>query len=434
MSTSTSRDNFAPHGGMVIVGGGECGARAAFALRDKGWSGDVTVIGAEDLHAYERPPLSKSMMLGGKFDPVHPYSLDDFLTARIRLLRSTRVCEIKPTEHRIILEDGSHLGYAYLLLAVGGTPRRLPLPSSKDLLYLRTYEDALAILDQLQTDRNVCVIGAGLIGLEIAASARTRGCSVTVIEFADRALVRAVPPQVAAKVVELHQEKGVRFHWSTSATAVDRVDDKSLVTLSTGETLAFDAVAVGIGSVPNTDLAESAGLTVANGIAVDDRLRTSASEIFAAGDCTSFPHPIFGNTRMRLEAWRNALDQSLTAATNMLGGDESYRVIPWFWSDQYDHTLQVSGLPSLSMKTVERIRPDGVTIYFGLDEADRLVSASAIAPGNSVAKDIKAAQVLMSEGIHPTAAQLSDPALPILQIRALARRAAQPTIINVTDA
>jgi 3-phenylpropionate/trans-cinnamate dioxygenase ferredoxin reductase subunit len=214
---------------------------------------------------------------------------------------------------------------------------------------------------------------------------------------------------------------------------VEQVDGKSLVTLSTGETLAFDAVAVGIGAVPNTDLAESAGLALANGIAVDDRLRTSASGIFAAGDCVSFPHPLFGNTRMRLEAWRNALDQGVIAAANMLGGDEPYRVVPWFWSDQYDHTLQISGLPSLSTTTIERIRPDGVTVYFGLDEAGRLVSASAFGHGSSVAKDIKSAEVLMNEGIHPTPAQLSDPSLPILRIRTLAR-AAEPVSISATDA
>lgn len=434
MSISTSMDSVPTHGGMVIVGAGECGTRAAFALREKGWGGQITVIGAEEFHAYERPPLSKSTMVGDNPDPVHPYALDDFRNARIRLLRSTLASKIKPRERRIVLEDGSHLGYTNLLLAVGGTPRRLPLPSSAGLLYLRTHEDALAIRDRLQSGKDIAIIGAGLIGLELAASARTRGCSVTVIEFADRALARAVPPEVAAKVVELHQSKGVGFLWETSATAVERIDGKTLVRLSTGELLAFDAVAVGIGAVPNTELAESAGLDIANGIAVDDHLSTSAPGIFAAGDCVSFPHPLFGNTRMRLEAWRNALDQASIAAANMLGGNESYRIIPWFWSDQYDHTLQISGLPSMSTTTVERIRPDGVTVYFGLDQSGRLVSASAFGHGSSVAKDIKSAEVLMNEGINPTPAQLSDPALPLLRIRTPARASAERVRITAAEA
>ncbi len=197
---------------MVIVGGGECGTRAAFALREKGWTGDVTLIGAEDIHAYERPPLSKSLMTGETSDPVHPYSVDDFRTARIQLLRSTRVLEIRPAESSIVLDDESQLTYSTLLLAVGATPRRLTLGSSA-LLYLRTYDDALVIRDQLQVGRDICIIGAGLIGLELAASARSRDCSVTVIEFAERALARTAPPEVAQRIVALHEKMGVAFHW-----------------------------------------------------------------------------------------------------------------------------------------------------------------------------------------------------------------------------
>ena len=415
MSTSTSRGSPSSDGGMVIVGGGECGTRAAFALREKGWAGDVTLIGAEDLHGYERPPLSKTMMTSETSSPVHPHSLDDFHAARIQLLRSTRVSEIRPAESTIVLEDGSQLRYTKLLLAVGATPRRLPLESSA-LLYLRTHHDALAIREQLEVGRDIGIIGAGLIGLELAASATSRGCSVTVIEVAERALARAVPPEVAETIVALHEERGVRFRWGTGVAAVERFNGKSLVTLSTGEALSFDAIVVGVGVAPNTDLAESAGLTISNGIAVDDRLRTSVAGIFAAGDCCSFPHPLFKNARIRPESWRNALDQGETAAANMLGADEPHRVVPWFWSDQYDHTLQISGLPSLTTLTIERIRPDGVTVYFGLDEAGDLVSASAFGPGNAVAKDIRSAQVLISKGVRPTPSQLSDPNHPILKI------------------
>jgi 3-phenylpropionate/trans-cinnamate dioxygenase ferredoxin reductase subunit len=231
--------------------------------------------------------------------------------------------------------------------------------------------------------------------------------------------------------VALHHDNGVRFRWGTSATAVERDAGKSLVTLSSGETLEFDTFVVGIGVTPNTDLAASAGLVISNGIAVDDRLRTSAPGVFAAGDCSSFPHPLFGNTRVRLEVWRNALDQGLIAATNMLGGDESYRAVRWFWSDQYDHTLQVSGLPSLATQTVERVRPDGVSIHFGLNDEGDLVSTSAVGFGNSVAKDVKSAEVLIRESIRPTLEQLADPALPILKIRTMARAAAERTSLTV---
>jgi 3-phenylpropionate/trans-cinnamate dioxygenase ferredoxin reductase component len=404
--------------GMVVVGAGECGAQAALQLRENGWSGHITLIGDEAIETYERPPLSKAMLASDDAVPVHPVSRTAFDDAGIDVLRPERVTGIEPAGHRVVLASGRTIGYDRLLLAVGAQPRRLPIPASAGALYLRTHEDALTLRPHLRPGRRVGILGAGFIGLELAAAANLRGCEVTVIEFAPRALARAVPADIAAAVVRRHVERGVRFRFGVVAEEYAPEGDHTHVRLSSGEVLPFDTLIVGVGAVPDTALAEQAGLRVANGIELTDRLRTSDPDIFAAGDCGSFPHPLFGGTRIRLEAWRNAHDQAQTVARNMLGADRPHTAIPWFWSDQYDCTLQVTGLPQLADRQVVRHRPDGVELHFGLDPAGRLVSASAFGPGNAVAKDIRLVELLLQRDIHPDAARLIDAAVPLKRLLA----------------
>jgi 3-phenylpropionate/trans-cinnamate dioxygenase ferredoxin reductase component len=400
-------------GGMVVVGGGECGAYTAFALRDEGWSGPITVVGHEALHAYERPPLSKTMLVAESGDPVHPFSRQRFQDASIELRTGVAVTGVFTDEHAVALEDGSRLGYDKLLLAVGAQPRQLSLPPEAGLLYLRTHEDAVRIKSILAPGRRIGILGAGFIGLELAASARSLGCVVTVIEFADRALARAVPAAVAELVIDRQVAAGVRFLWSMTVQSVRPSEGGFVAGISSGESLRFDAVIVGIGAAPDVQLAERAGLDVDNGIAVDDRLRTSATDVFAAGDCASFPHPLFGGVRIRLEAWRNAQDQAATVAKNMFGRDIAHTAVPWFWSDQFDHSLQVVGLASQSSSYVVRHRPDGVNVHFGLGRDGQLTSASAFGPGNSVAKDIRLAELMIERSVGVTEADLADPSVPL---------------------
>jgi 3-phenylpropionate/trans-cinnamate dioxygenase ferredoxin reductase subunit len=401
------------HGGMLIVGGGECGARAAVTLREKGWAGAITLVGRETLHAYERPPLSKTAMTSEACEPVHPFAKDQFDTLAIDLRTSSEVARIEPHRHQALLSDGAVIGYDKLLLAVGAQPRRLPFPAKAGLLYLRTHADALRIKSELVPGRQIGILGAGLIGLELAASARALGCEVTVIEAADRALGRAVPAPVAAQVTALHESQGVQFRWSTTVEQLDRIDEQLIAHTSDGKLLRFDVISVGIGAAPDISLAQVTGLAIDNGIAVDDRLRTSSADVFAAGDCASFPHPLFDGRRIRVESWRNAHNQAVTAAANMLGADQPYTAIPGFWSDQYDHTLQVTGLSALTSELVARTRDDSTVVHFGLDSGGRLVCASGFGPGSSVARDIKLAEKIIEEVGRPTTADLAASAVPL---------------------
>jgi 3-phenylpropionate/trans-cinnamate dioxygenase ferredoxin reductase subunit len=400
-------------GALVVVGGGECGAHAALAVRDGGWPGPITIIGSDALHAYERPPLSKRGLVGEHSEPVHPFTRERFADASIDLRTGAEVTDIVIDERTVALGDGTRLSYDTLLLAVGAQPRRLPFPPASELLYLRTHEDALAIRSSLVPGRRIGILGAGFIGLELAASARTLGCEVTVIEYADRALARAVPAVVAELVIARQREADVCFRWSTTVGSLTAVGDEIVAATSTGEELRFDSVIVGIGAAPDVRLAERAGLKVDNGIAVDDRLRTSAPDVFAAGDCASFPHPLYDGARIRLEAWRNALDQATTVAANILGADVAHRAVPWFWSDQFDFTLQVAGLTSQSRSYVVRERHDGVNLHFGLGPDGRLASATAFGQGNSVAKDIRLAEMMIGRSVRVTEAELADPLVPL---------------------
>jgi len=410
---------------MVVVGGGECGAHAAFALRREGWRGPITVIGREELHAYERPPLSKAVLLTDECDPVHPYSREDFAAAGIELHTGAEVTSVDPARHLVALADGTALRYERLLLAPGAQPRSLPLLPDPGVLTLRTHADALRLRDALSPGRRLCVVGAGLIGLELAAAGRTRGCEVTVVEAAGQALSRVVPDGVAADVVDLHERSGVRFRWGTTVRRAERRATGLALELSAGDSLEVDVVVVGIGAVPETALAEAAGLEVANAILVDERLETSEADIFAAGDVACLPHPAFAGHRVRVESWRNAQEQAVTAARNMLGASEPHRPIPWFWSDQYDHTLQVTGLAGLASELVWRRRDDGVRYCFGLDEAGRLVFASGFGATGGVAREVRLAERLIAAGGHPSPAALADPAVPLESL--LAATTSSPT-------
>lgn len=397
---------------MVIVGAGECGARAAFALRENGYDGPITLIGDEPHLPYERPPLSKELLTSDEApSPKWVGPRDGFSAADIDCVTGQAVTAIDRPAKTVRLADGTLLPYAKLLLATGATPRRLPLApeATERVLYLRSFADALRIRDHVSLGRHVAIIGGGFIGLELAASARKRGADVTLIEALPRVLMRGVPEEIAAVVAGRHLAEGARLACGQGLQSIVEDGERVVTRLADGEMLEADCAVIGVGAAPVTTLAESAELAIDNGIAVDETLQTSDPDIFAAGDCCSFPLTLYGGRRVRLESWRNAQDQGALAARNMLGAVEPVSAVPWFWSDQHNLTLQVAGLADGATGTVRRDLGDGAFILFHLAADGRLLAASGIGPGNAVARDIRLAEMLIARGARPSPDQLATP-------------------------
>lgn len=395
---------------MVIIGAGECGGRAALALRELGYDGPVTLVGDEPHLPYERPPLSKDAMTSDAPE-IKTIASDEILAEKsIRHIHSVQAVAIDRPEHTVRLSDGSALPYDKLLLATGSTPRKLPMPGlGPRCVYLRTFADALAIRAHLSPANRIAIIGGGFIGLELAASARKLGASVTVIEAQPRILMRGVPAEIAEIIHQAHEAEGVTV--LTGQGIADIADDGAEVhiMLADGQDIVADLAVIGIGAVPVTGLAAEAGLTVDNGIAVNGELQTIDPDIFAAGDCCSFPLAVYAGRRVRLEAWRNAQEQGALAAKNMLGAREAHAAVPWFWSDQYGLSLQIAGLSDEGKSTVRRDLGDGAFILFHLAEDGRLVAASGLGTGNAVARDIRLAEMLIAKRARPAPEALGSP-------------------------
>ncbi|MBZ9849855.1 FAD-dependent oxidoreductase [Mesorhizobium sp. CA14] len=400
--------------GMVIIGAGECGGRAALALRDLGFEGPLTLVGDEPHLPYERPPLSKEAMTG-ETPAIKAIATDALFAERsIRHIHSVRAVAIDRAAHVVQLSDGSSLPYEKLLLATGSVPRKLPMPGPGGrCVYLRTFNDALAIRAHLSAGNRVAIIGGGFIGLELAASARRLGAAVTVIEAQPRILMRGVPAEIAEIIHKAHAAEGVTIRTGQGIAAVADDGNKVAITLADGQTIVADLAVIGIGAVPVTALAAEAGLAIDNGIAVDGQLRTADPDIFAAGDCCSFPLAVYDGRRVRLEAWRNAQEQGALAAKNMLGAGEAHAAVPWFWSDQYGLTLQIAGLSDEGKSIARRDLDDGAFILFHLAGDGRLVAASGIGPGNAVARDIRLAEMLIAKRATPAPEALGSQAVKL---------------------
>ncbi|RWL22734.1 MULTISPECIES: FAD-dependent oxidoreductase [Mesorhizobium] len=405
--------------GMVIIGAGECGGRAALALRDLGYDGPVTLVGDEPHLPYERPPLSKDAMAGDAPE-IKAIASDEILAERsIRHIHSVQAMAIDCAAHVVHLSDGSVLPYDKLLLATGSTPRKLLMPGlGVRCVYLRTFNDALAIRAHLSAGNRIAIVGGGFIGLELAAAARRLGATVTVIEAQPRILMRGVPAEIAKIIHEAHEAEGVKILCGDGIAAIADDGAGVRIALAGGKDIVADLAVIGIGAVPVTGLAAEAGLTIDNGIAVDAELRTSDPDIFAAGDCCSFPLAVYGGRRVRLEAWRNAQEHGALAARNMLGAGESHAAVPWFWSDQYGLTLQISGLLDEGSKVVRRDLEDGAFILFHLAEDGRLVAASGIGPGNSVGRDIRLAEMLIAKRAKPAPEALGSQTIKLKSLLA----------------
>ena len=403
---------------LVIVGAGECGTRAAMALREQGFDGDVTLIGGETHLPYERPPLSKDGMLAEVFAAKTIATAERLAEANVVFRAGMQIESIDRGGKRLVRADGGAVAYDKLLLATGAMPRHLPETDGERIVYLRTLDDARRIREELKPGRRLAIVGGGFIGLELAASARARGAEVTLIEALPRLLSRAVPAAIAAQLQARHEFEGVQLIFGDGIAAIRSEANAATVQLNSGSRVVADLVLVGIGAVPNTTLAGAAGLTVDNGIAVDRHLTTSDDDILAAGDCCSFPLEIYGGRRVRLESWRNAQDQGNLAARNLLGAKEAISSVPWFWSDQYELTLQIAGLSDEGATVVQRDLGDGAVIMFHVAADGRLVAASGIGIGGAVARDIRLAEMLIARGAQPGLDALGDPGVKLKSLLA----------------
>jgi NADPH-dependent 2,4-dienoyl-CoA reductase/sulfur reductase-like enzyme len=354
---------------FVIVGGGLAGAKAAEALRDGGFDGELVLFGSEPERPYERPALSKGYLLGKDTrDSVFVHSADWYPEHNVDLRAGVTVAMIDPAAH-LVTFDGGTLGYDKLLLATGSSARRVDLPGAGlgNVLYLRTLPESDALREAFTPDARVVIVGAGWIGLEAAAAARTAGASVTVLEPQPTALYRVLGPELGEKFASLHRSHGVEFRFEESAAefraAGPGSDRVGSVVTTTGAELPADVVVVGIGVTPNVGLAESAGLEVGNGVVTDSALRTSDPDIFAAGDVASSYVPLLGR-HLRLDHWSNALNGGKAAGYSMLGQQVEYNRVPYFYSDQYDLGMECAGLPEPGSYDQVVYRGDSDTLEF----------------------------------------------------------------------
>jgi 3-phenylpropionate/trans-cinnamate dioxygenase ferredoxin reductase subunit len=392
--------------GMVIIGGGMAAARACINLRASDYQGPITLISEEALLPYDRPPLSKaSIMEEGEPQPIWLLEPDIVASLKVDAKLGAAVSKIDRAAKLVVLADGSAVAYDKLLIATGAKPRNL----GPYALTLRDHKDTLELRKRFVLGKNVVIVGGGFIGLELASSAAKRGCKVTVIEAQPRILMRGVPEPIAKIIHERHMAAGVEM---LTGTAIEAINSHS-VTLKDGREIMADTIIAGIGASPDVRLAQEAGLTIENGIACNAQMQTSDPDIYAAGDCCSFVHEQLGGRRIRLEAWRSAQEQAATAVANMLGGSKAHVSVPWFWSDQYELGLQIAGMADMGPRTVTRRPSNDALILFHVAENGTLMGASGIGPGNSIARDIKLAEMMIAKQMKPAPEALADPNVPL---------------------
>ncbi|QBJ95072.1 NAD(P)/FAD-dependent oxidoreductase [Rhodococcus sp. ABRD24] len=401
---------------FVIVGGSLAGTRLAESLRDKDFDGSIILLSEEDHLPYERPPLSKEHIAGKKNLPdftVH--NGDWFRDHHIDLRLGTTATAIDRDNRCVTLPDGSTLGYDKLALATGSRSRRPPIPGSdaSGVHYLRTIDESDALIAALSPGARLVIVGAGWIGLEIAAGARGRGVAVTVVESAELPLLAALGKEMGAVFADLHREHGVDFRFGAKVEEITvsgaRADG---IRLGDGSVLPADAVLVAVGAQPNIEIAEASGLSVDGGVLVDATLTTSDPDIVAVGDIAAQQHPLLG-TRVRVEHWANALNQPVVAAATMLGRAAEYTSLPYFFTDQYDLGMEYVGWAPKYSKVVTRGDVGRREfIAFWIDEANRVLAGMNVNIWD-VTDEIKA---LVTFGSPVDPARLTDPGVPLADL------------------
>ena len=365
---------------LVIVGAGQSAIQCITSLRKEDYPGLITLVGEEEHLPYQRPPLSKGFLEDTvSNERLYFKKLEFFVENKVQLKLGTKAEEIDIENNNIHLSDNTKLSFDKLVFATGSSVRKLDFPG-KDLNsihYLRGLDDALSIKKDLQTRQNIVVVGAGYIGLEVAAIAAKQNKSVTVIEMADRVMNRTVDPQISDYYLKLHQKNDVTFKFNTSLKEIVGASNPKKVICSDGTEVKADMVIIGAGIMPNVELAENAGLSCDNGIIVNEFGKTDHANIYACGDCTNHPNKLL-NKKIRLESVHNAMEQSKTVASSIINKSIEYNQIPWFWSDQYDHKLQIVGLSGEHDKVIMRGDMSEAKFMLFYTKDEKLIAVDAV--------------------------------------------------------
>ncbi|MGV8908260.1 MAG: NAD(P)/FAD-dependent oxidoreductase [Propionicimonas sp.] len=401
----------------LIIGGGLAAARAVEGIREHDREGAVTLVSAENHLPYERPPLSKDVLQGkAGAEAAFPHPDGWYLEQGVTLHLGQPATSVSVEQHTVTLADGTELGWDRLLLATGSVVRRLDVPGG-DLAgvhYLRTLDDSLALLEQLRSGGDIVVVGAGWIGLEVAAAARQHGCRVTVVEPAATPLLAVMGERIGGWFADFHGAHGVEFRLGTGVAGFTGEERVTGVTTDAGDVIPAQAVVVGVGILPRTDLAETAGAAIDNGVLTDSALRTSVPGIWAAGDVANWESRLLGR-HVRVEHWANANDGGLAAGRSMAGVDVTYDPVPFFYSDQYDAGLEYAGYVARDAGAELIVRGDPASNEF--------MAFWVVADGEGVKvlagmhvntwDTIDAVQALIREGTPVSRDRLADPSVPL---------------------
>jgi 3-phenylpropionate/trans-cinnamate dioxygenase ferredoxin reductase subunit len=406
---------------VVIVGSGLAGVTAAGTVRESGFAGRIVLIGEEPELPYDRPPLSKSVLVHDQLESLVAAHLPSDIALRspvgialrprnwysdhrIELMLGRRATRLDVAAHAVQLDDGERVTYDRVLLALGSSPRRLPALESgpANHKYLRTLQDSLEIRHRLQPRSKIVLLGGGVIGMEVAASAALRDCDVTVVELAPRIMARALCPSIAEHLGAYHRAKGVKLELDAHAVGQASNPNPGLK-LKDGTIIAADLIVIGIGVTPNTELAQGAGIECDDGILVDEFGSTSAPDVYASGDAVRYPDEFFGR-QIRSENWMHAQNQSLVVAKNLLGSREPYRQVSHMWSDQYDLKIQVAGVADTPESVLRGALEANKFLMFHLADG-KIVGATSI----NEPRDMKFAQRLIEARVPVEAEKLKDP-------------------------
>ena len=391
---------------VVIAGAGHAAGQVIASLRQHKFEGQIVLVGEERYLPYQRPPLSKKFLAGEMPAERLYYKPSSFYEdADVETHLETRIESVDREAKSIVTTAGDRIPYDKLVLALGSRVRRLPVEGANldNVHYLRNIADVESIRGGFEAGKRLVVIGAGYIGLEVAAVANQAGLDVTVIEMGDRVMSRVVSPEVSDFYQIEHTDKGVRFRLSSGVAGLEGKKRVKAVVTSDGEEIPADLVVIGVGILPNTELATAAGLEVENGIVVDDHCMTSDPDIFAVGDCTLHPNAIY-ERRLRLESVHNALEQAKTAAANICGQDTAYCQVPWFWSDQYDLKLQIAGLSQGYDDVVIRGNPAERSFSCLYLKEGRLIAVDAI----NAPRDFVQSKQLIADRVRVATDRLAD--------------------------
>ena len=400
---------------VVIVGGGQVAVQLCLALRKEKYAGPVVVCSDESGLPYHRPPLSKAYIVGKTDDEKLLMRPQSFYPSRdIDLRLDCEITSVDAEAKSVTAASGEQLDYRYLVLATGAVSRQLPITGrdSKGVHELRDLTDARQIKQQLSGVKSIAIIGAGFIGLEVAAALNAQGITVTVFDTADRVMGRAVAPEISHWFESTHRAAGITIHLNESVREITASTDGSVsgVVRASGENLSADMVLIGIGVEPHTTLAAAAGLELDNGVSVDEYCRTSNPSIYAAGDCARHPNEFAGGRRLRLESVQKATDHAPTIASAIAAAENNqpphsaYAAVPWFWSDQADHSLQMAGLSYDADARITRGVPDDSSFSVFHFHGDKLLAVDSV----NASRDHMLARKLLGAGVSPTAAQAED--------------------------